>query len=128
MNNNRVSNNAILDRINKTASTSKVNRQSNQTIPASFDKILQSKTDNVTISKHAEKRLEMRNISLSKANLEKISSAIDKADQKGVKDALIIFKNNAFITNVKSKTIITAANVDDLETKVITNIDGVVLV
>ncbi len=125
---NRISNNsAILDKIGKKNTSSNQSVRVNQHAQ-SFRRVLDEKASEVKISKHAEKRLEMRNISLSDMNMSKINGAIEKAEKKGVKDALIIMDNNALITNIKSKTIVTAAKLDDLETRVITNIDAVVLV
>ncbi len=125
---NRISNNkAILDKIGQKKPSVNQGARLNQNAQ-SFRRVLEEKASEVKISKHAEKRLQMRNINLTDQRLTKISGAIDKASEKGVKDALIIMDNNVLITNIKSKTIVTAANLDDLETRVITNIDGVVLV
>ncbi len=125
---NRVANNsAILDKIGSNSSVNRV-KINQQAKSKSFRAVLDEKSTEVKISKHAEKRLMTRNIDLSPVGMNKIKGAIERAEQKGVKDALIIYDNNALITNVKSKTIVTAAKLDDLETKVITNIDGVVLV
>ena len=47
----------------------------------SFATILQDKLQkDVIISKHAQMRMEMRNVSLSEAQRQKLSSAIDKAE------------------------------------------------
>jgi len=97
----------------------------------SFDAIYReelSKQTEIKLSKHAAERLQLRNISLSKEDMGKIGEAVNKAAEKGVKETLIIMGNSAFIANVKSKTIITAATGDNLKENVFTNIDGAVII
>lgn len=97
----------------------------------SFEDVLskvKSSSEEVKLSKHAKARLDQRNISLSEADMKKIDEAIDKADKKGIKDALIIMDNKAFVANIKNKTIITASTNEQLKENVFTNIDGAVIV
>lgn len=96
-----------------------------------FGQILQDKigkNQELKFSKHAEMRLQSRNIQLSGEQKEKISSAVSKAEAKGVKDSLVLMDNLAFVVNVKSRTVITAAGNNDLKESVFTNIDGAVVV
>lgn len=97
----------------------------------SFEEILKSKTEeklNVTFSKHAKERLESREIKLTDIQKEKISKAIEKAKNKGVKDSLILVDNMAFVVSVKNNVVITAVNNEELKENVFTNIDGAVIV
>ena len=80
----------------------------------------------VKFSKHAEVRLNERNIKLSDIQRAKISQALDRASSKGIKDTLVIMDNMAFVANVKSRTVITAINNSELQGNVFTNIDGAV--
>lgn len=84
--------------------------------------------ESVKFSKHAANRLDQRNIVLSDQEIKKIDSAIEKAKSKGIKDALIIMDNKAFVANIKNKTIITASTNEQLKENVFTNIDGAVIV
>ncbi|WP_026893847.1 TIGR02530 family flagellar biosynthesis protein [Clostridiisalibacter paucivorans] len=94
-----------------------------------FDQILNSlNSKSVKFSKHAQQRINTRNINLSDQDLGKIENAIDKAQAKGVKEALIVMGNKAFIASVKNKTIITTANTEELKENVFTNIDGAVII
>ncbi len=96
-----------------------------------FDKLLQEniiKQSEVKFSKHAELRLKMRNINLSNEQKEKINTAVKKAQDKGVKDSLILMDNMAFVVNIKSKTVITAVNNNELKDNVFTNIDGAIII
>jgi len=97
----------------------------------SFQDVLakvKSSNQEVKISKHAQTRLDQRNITLSEADMVKIDQAMEKADKKGIKDALILMDNKAFVANIKNKTIITAAANEQLKENVFTNIDGAVIV
>jgi flagellar operon protein len=78
------------------------------------------------ITKHAETRLRDRNIQLSDIQRKKISEALEKAERKGVRDALVMTEGLAIVANARSKTIITAVSETDLKQSVFTNIDGVV--
>lgn len=96
---------------------------------AGFESFLQQaidKTSGIKFSKHAEMRMQARNIDLTQSQKEKIFDAVSKAQQKGVKDSLVILDTVAFVVNVPSKTVITAVNSNELKENVFTNIDGAV--
>lgn len=96
-----------------------------------FDDILKSEIDGnkqVKFSKHAEMRLKDRDIDLSESQIAKITIAVNKAEQKGVKDSLILMDTFAFVVNIRNRTVITAASKDELKENVFTNIDGAVVV
>jgi flagellar operon protein len=78
------------------------------------------------ISKHAEMRLQTRNINLTDAQKEKIAAALQKAEEKGVRDPLVMLDGVALVANVKSRTVITAVDSGALGQGIITNIDGAV--
>ncbi|ABR48869.1 flagellar operon protein [Alkaliphilus metalliredigens QYMF] len=96
-----------------------------------FQQILQNKIgeqQKVKFSKHALDRLEQRNIKLTLQEIDKIDKAINSAANKGLKETLILMDNRAFIASVQNKTIITAADGDQLKGNVFTNIDGAVII
>lgn len=131
--NKNIPNDYILRRnkITNNTQTQKVNQNQNGTLPkTSFEQVLNrvKQTDEVNFSKHAIQRLESRNISLTNEDVKKINDAVNKADQKGIKDALILLNDKIFIANVKSKTIVTAAQEDQLKEHVFTKIDGAVII
>ena len=82
----------------------------------------------VKFSKHAEMRLKTRNIDLSEEQREKLSSAIDRAGEKGLRDTLVMMDKLALVANVKSRTIVTAVDSGELKQNVFTNINGAVFV
>ena len=81
-----------------------------------FGEVLQSTADRVRFSKHAARRLETRNISMTKEQ---------QAEEKGMTESLVMVDDLAFILNVKNKTIVTAVN--DTSNAVFTNIDGAII-
>jgi len=83
-------------------------------------------TPPLVISKHAEARLRDRNINLTETQKKLISRALDKAESKGVKEALVLSGRYAFVADAKSRTVITALSEAELRQNVFTNIDGVV--
>jgi flagellar operon protein len=95
-----------------------------------FESILKEQVEQqqgVKFSKHAELRLQSRNIQLSDVQKDKINQAVKKAEEKGVRDSLVLMDNMAFVVNVKNKTVITAVNSEELKSNVFTNIDGAVI-
>ncbi len=96
-----------------------------------FNQILEqvsSQTKEIKFSKHAKERLDSRNINLENKDIDRLNEAFNKAEDKGVKEALILMDNQAFIANIKNKTVITAMEKDSLEQNVFTNIDGAVII
>lgn len=114
--------------VNRTLSTT---RQQPTVTAGEFDSILrqkQAEDSEIKFSKHAEQRLQMRNISLSQEQKDKMKEAVTKAASKGVRDSLVLMDNLAFVVNVRNRTVITAANSSELKDNVFTNIDGAVIV
>lgn len=93
---------------------------------ASFDSIFQQELEKVKFSNHAIKRLESRNIHLGSEEINKINSAVNKAELKGAKDSLVMMQDTAFIVNIPNRTVITALHVSENNENVFTNIDSVV--
>jgi flagellar operon protein len=85
------------------------------------------KESSFVISNHAAERLKNRNISLNESDMNKINEGINKADEKGAKESLILYKDLVLVASVKNRTIITAVDKDSSKGNVFTNIDSVVL-
>ena len=92
----------------------------------SFDSIFQQELEKLKFSSHALKRLEERQIQLSGDEMVKINSAVERAEQKGSRDSLVMMNSTAFIVNIPNKTIVTALPVNESSENVFTNIDSVV--
>lgn len=84
--------------------------------------------NNVRFSKHALERISSRGIDLSERELDGLKQAVDKASDKGLKESLVMINDTALIVSIRNKTVITALKKESLREKVITNVDGVVIV
>ena len=95
----------------------------------SFEEVLKSKTlsdDNrVIFSKHANERLESRNIELSDVQMNRLNEATKLAASKGIKESLVMLDDYNFIVNSKNNMVVTA--IGKQEMNVFTNIDGAVI-
>ncbi|PJI09872.1 MULTISPECIES: TIGR02530 family flagellar biosynthesis protein [Clostridium] len=80
-----------------------------------------------TLSNHAAERLKLRNIDFNETDMKKINDGINKANEKGSKDCLILYKDVALVTSIKNRTIVTAVDKNSSKGNVFTNIDSVVL-
>lgn len=94
----------------------------------SFQDVLNAKVEQeVKFSKHANQRLENRNIELSKDQLERLNQGVGQARTKQIQESLVMMDNLAFIVNVKNNTVVTAMEQGE-SGQVFTNIDGAVIV
>ncbi|TAL67289.1 MAG: flagellar protein [Bacteroidetes bacterium] len=92
----------------------------------SFEEIFRQELDKLKFSSHAQSRLTSREIDLGEEDLTRLSSAVAKADEKGSTESLVMLNEKGFIVSVPNKTVITVVDSNDLEDRVITNIDSVV--
>ncbi|MCL2236286.1 MAG: hypothetical protein FWB98_07605 [Defluviitaleaceae bacterium] len=79
----------------------------------------------VQFSKHANARLDARNIQLDVQQLQRLEQGVAKAQGKGIRDGLVLIDNIALVVNITNKVVVTALNQQD---QVFTNIDGAVIV
>ena len=131
INNNRYNlNDSIIRQIEKVApKTSKSGGNENLVSGKTFQEIFEKQSKQViSFSKHANQRTEERNISITQNDLNRLEDACDKAGQKGIRDALVVMDNSAFIINTTSRVVITALDKNEMENNVFTNIDGAVFI
>jgi flagellar operon protein len=81
----------------------------------------------VKFSTHAQQRLQQRDITLGDEDVAKISDAVDRAQEKGAKESLILLDDLAFVVSVKNRVVITAVDQPSMKQNVFTNIDSVVI-
>lgn len=96
-----------------------------------FQDVLRQKAQHgsgsLKFSKHAMGRLADRNIELSDNQLERLESGTRKAEQKGIRDSLVIVDSLAFIVNVPNQTVVTAMDSTQTDESIFTNINGAVI-
>ena len=83
--------------------------------------------ESLTISQHAQKRLESSRVQLSDADMQRIDGAVRRASEKGSNQSLVMLDDLALVVSIRNKVVITA--VDEARTKegIFTNIDSVVI-
>lgn len=99
----------------------------------SFEEILKQKQEvtgglELKFSKHAQVRLNDRNINLSQEQNERLETGVLKASEKGINESLVILDSLAFIVNVPNRTVVTAIDQNESNDNIFTNIDGAVIV
>lgn len=97
----------------------------NQSFKSLFDRQLATQ---LTVSKHAQKRLEDRNITITEASWNKISEKVKEASRKGIKDSLVIMKNVTLVVNAPNQTVITALDRNESTSQIFTNINGAIVI
>ena len=111
--------------------TQRVQTKEKNNCSSEFGQLLQQSIDKnqqLTFSKHALQRMDSRQIEVSPQLVSQISNAVEKAKSRGIKDALILNGQTAFIVNVPSGTVITTLSGQEMTNNVFTNIDGAVIV
>ena len=96
-------------------------------IKKNFETVFQAELDNLKFSSHAMKRINSRDIKIGTSEMERLDKAISDVQQKGSKESLIMLDKNAFIINVKNKTVITAIDNFATNGKTFTNIDSAII-
>ena len=90
-------------------------------------KTVEESSAQITFSKHAVQRMDARQIEVSPQLMAKMGDAVEKAESKGVREALILNGATAFIVNVPSRTVVTTMNGGEMKDNIFTNIDGAVI-
>ncbi|WP_027963192.1 TIGR02530 family flagellar biosynthesis protein [Halalkalibacillus halophilus] len=94
----------------------------------SFQSFLQdAATTELKVSKHAQKRLDERNIEIPADKWNMIEDRMMEAKQKGVTDSAIILDDAVLVASTKNNTIITAMNREEASNQLLTNINGTIL-
>ncbi|MDT8716650.1 flagellar biosynthesis protein [Clostridium sp. 19966] len=95
---------------------------------ASFKNVLAEaieKDNGFTISNHAAERL--NGTAFTDSDMKKINEGINKAEEKGCKNCVMLYKDVALVTSIENRTIITAVNGDRRKDNLFTNVDSVLL-
>lgn len=112
--------------INSSTQIKEKNINTNKDFKGIFEKA-KEKNNKIKFSKHALERMDSRSVKLNLEEVKKIEVAFKAAEEKGVKDALILLGDKGFIASIKNKTIITALTNEEFKENIITNIDGAVI-
>lgn len=109
----------------------KVQKQNELSIlkQSNFAQILEtvSTNDSLKISKHANERMEERDITISDQEWQTIQEKVDDAKRKGVNQPLVLMDQAALIISAKNNTVITVLDRAESKEQVFTNIDGTIV-
>lgn len=87
-----------------------------------------TQTRPLTFSQHAMMRLQERGIQLAEADLHRLENAVQKAEDKGAKESLIMMDNVAYVVSIVNRKVITAVDEGHMKDNVFTNIDSAIFV
>lgn len=97
----------------------------------SFKALLEQKISEesrIEFSKHAVNRVVERNVDVSSENLERLNEGVRMAEEKGLKEPLILVGTTAYVVNIKNNKVVTVVSDESLNGAVFTNIDGTVMI
>ncbi len=81
--------------------------------------------EKLRISGHAARRLESRGVDLPQQSMDRLSTAVDEASERGSQETLILMDGVAFVVSVPNRTVITAHK--GAGDRVYTNIDSTIV-
>ncbi len=116
----------LLEIANRTGGLKPQNKSNRE----SFNEVFKAELnggDSIQFSKHAEARIYSRGIKMDTETVGRLVKAIEKAEEKGSKETLILDKDSAYVVSVKNKTVITVFDKDSLRQGVVTAIDSAVI-
>lgn len=95
----------------------------------SFQETLEkeNQSESLSFSKHAAERLDQRGIDVNDGLMSNLEQAVSKAREKGSKEVAVIGSEGIFIVNVPNNVVVTTMTQDDMKDRILTNIDGAVI-
>lgn len=93
----------------------------------SFQDLLQRAGEGVALSRHAQQRVDRRELNLDAARMQRLDSAISRAAEKGSRNSVVMLDDLAVVVDVRARTVVTAIQAQQGKEKVFTNIDSVVI-
>lgn len=87
-----------------------------------------AQVSSLKFSNHAIDRMQARGVRFSPEDMQRIESAVGKAEAKGAKNTLLLTDAAAMIVSIKDKTVVTVMDKANLKENVFTNIDSTVMV
>ena len=92
----------------------------------SFDDIFSDELNSLKFSAHAQSRLNSRDITLSTNDVTRLTNAVNRAQEKGANESLILLDEKAFVVSIPNKTVITVVKAQQMQNNVVTDIDSAV--
>ncbi|WP_067838579.1 TIGR02530 family flagellar biosynthesis protein [Amphibacillus sediminis] len=87
----------------------------------------QAQTSQLKISKHAQHRLNERNITISEDKWKEIAFQVNEAKQKGITDSLVVTNDATLLVSATNQTVVTAMDRQEAQSRIFTNINGTII-
>lgn len=84
-------------------------------------------SNKLTISKHAQERIEQRGIDINADRWKRIERKVTEAKSMGVNDSLVLLQDAALIVSAKNNIVITAMDRNEISSQIFTNINGTII-
>lgn len=98
-----------------------------QAAGGSFGDALASANAGLQLSRHAQKRIDRRELDLDPGRLDRLNTAVSRAAEKGARNSVVMLDDLAVVVDVRERKVVTAMNTEGGREKVFTNIDSVVI-
>ena len=128
-------NNMLIPNVTKVPGQQKVdvsNKLPKSSSPSEFNELLNSVEnqaplqDGISLSSHAAKRLQERQIDFDGNEYLKVKDAISKLKAKGGRESLVVTDKAAYIVDVRGSKVVTAVDKASMNENVFTKIDSTV--
>nr|WP_285846567.1 TIGR02530 family flagellar biosynthesis protein [Priestia koreensis] len=102
--------------------------QTKKVATSSFKEELELVVQPVKISKHADQRIQARNIQIQPEEWQLLEKKMAEAKKMGINDSLVLMKNAALIVSTKNHAVITAMERKEASSQIFTNINGTIVI
>ncbi|MBD3382202.1 MAG: hypothetical protein GF404_08395 [candidate division Zixibacteria bacterium] len=99
----------------------------NPTQPNQVRRAQQTTADGLDFSRHLMDRIKRRQLEIGPQETARLNQALDKAQEKGSRDSLVLLNDLAFIVNVQNRKVVTAIEKQNMNEGVFTNIDSAII-
>jgi flagellar operon protein len=102
-------------------------RAANRPGQGGFGSALAAANQQLTLSRHAQHRVDRRGLELGADQMQRIEGAIRSAEQKGARNSVVMVDDLAVVVDIQQRMVVTAMDREGSRDRVFTNIDSVVI-
>lgn len=99
-----------------------------QSFKQQFQHSVNTTNDKLLVSKHAQIRMNQRNINIDSTTWSKIEAKLQQAKKMGVTESLVLTDQAALVVSAKNNMVITAMDRKEASAQIFTNINGTILI
>jgi flagellar operon protein len=94
---------------------------------AVFGEALAKASGQLQLSRHAQQRVDRRDLDLDAGRMARLNTAVSRAAEKGARNSVVMLDDLAVVVDVRQRTVVTAMQREGGNGRVFTNIDSVVI-